>query len=91
MSIIKSPGSGSGNDFLNIDYARTLTNMGEWEKATSILKKLKAGGKDYSDADFIRPKYFTGKMILTDLKISLIMYYGKTAAILKHIIYFRKF
>ena len=44
------------NDFLNIDCARTLTNMGEWEKATSILKKLKAGGKDYSDADFIMAK-----------------------------------
>ncbi|MEZ4689255.1 MAG: hypothetical protein R3A12_03380 [Ignavibacteria bacterium] len=65
--------------------------MGEWEKATSILKKLKAGGKGLFRCRFYNAKYFTGKMILTDLKISLIMYYGKTAAILKHIIYFRKF
>ncbi|HMQ69315.1 MAG TPA: tetratricopeptide repeat protein [Ignavibacteria bacterium] len=45
-----------GNDYLNIDYARTLANTGEWKEAASILDKLKEDGKDYSDADFIMAK-----------------------------------
>lgn len=45
-----------GNDFLMLDYAKTLADIGERDRSVSILNKLKEEGKDYSDADVTMAK-----------------------------------
>ena len=42
------------NDYLQLDYAKTLANAGDWEQAGAVIMRLQAAGKNYTDGEFVQ-------------------------------------
>lgn len=60
------------NDYLQIDYARSLSGMGEWKQANQVLAKPSLQNKKYPDIDIIQGQmaYWKGNYKQTSLDVA---------------------